>query len=224
MSKELPNMGTKSTQKGCPPLRTQRIIVVGNNGEMGNRIKELRKALKLTQPELAKLVGTTKNQLIKLESGDRRLSDHWAARLAPHLGVQPYELFMSQAPTGILRQVPIIGHIACGDWQEAIEHAEGSVPAVAGGPNVFALRAQGDSMNQLINDGGYLYVDPDDTDLIDGKIYVVMNGDNETTAKKFHSSPARLVPCSDNPVHHEISLGKDKYTVIGRVIGTYNAL
>lgn len=197
---------------------------LGNNDPMKNRVKELRKAKGLTQPQLAELIGTTKNQLIKLESGDRRLSDHWANRIAPHLGVQPYELFMAQPHAGFLREVPLIGHIACGDWQAAIEHAEGSVPAVAGGPRVFALRAQGDSMDQIITDGGYVYVDPDDTDLIDGKVYAIMNGDGETTAKRFRASPARLVPCSNNPVHKEISLGKDKYNVIGRVIGTYNEL
>ena len=55
-----------------------------------NRIKELRLAAGLTQTELAELAGTTKNQLVKLEGGARRLSDHWADRLALHLRVQPH--------------------------------------------------------------------------------------------------------------------------------------
>ena len=152
-------------------------MIVGNNADMGNRIKSLRKKMGLTQETLAKLAGTTKNQLVKLENGDRRLSDHWAQRLASHLGVQPYELFMPESANSTLRFVPLVGHIACGDWREAVEAADGSVPAVAGGANVFALRAQGDSMNLLIREDGYVYVDPDDTDLTDGRSYVVMNGD-----------------------------------------------
>jgi transcriptional regulator with XRE-family HTH domain len=63
-------------------------------GDEMNRIKELRLAAGLTQTELAELAGTTKNQLTKLEGGARRLSDHWADRLAPHLGIERHELFM----------------------------------------------------------------------------------------------------------------------------------
>jgi len=198
------------------------VLVLDNLGDMKNRIKELREAVGLTQPELAKLADTTKNQLTKLESGARRLSDHWAQRLAPHLGVQPYELFMSSEVVTPLRFVPLVGTISCGDWQEAVENALGQVPAVQGGSRVFALQAQGDSMNELIADRGYVYVDPDDTELRDDKIYVVVNGDNEATVKKFKANPARLVPCSDNPNHREILLGNAPCSVIGRVVGSFS--
>lgn len=198
------------------------VLVLDNLGDMKNRIKELREARGLTQPALAKLAGTTKNQLVKLESGSRRLSDHWAQRLAPHLGVQPYELFMSAEVVTPLRFVPLVGSISCGDWQEAVEHALGQVPAVQGGSRVFALQAQGDSMNELIADKGYVYVDPDDTELRDDKIYVVINGENEATVKKFRANPARLVPCSDNPNHQEIMLGNSPCRVIGRVVGSFS--
>lgn len=205
-------------------MSKQRVVLVGGNGHMKNRVKELRLAKNLTQKGLAELARTTKDQLAKLESGARRLSDHWAQRLAPHLGVQPYELFMPEGVNVSLRFVPVVGHIACGDWREAIENAEENVPTMSGGINVFALRAQGDSMNELIRDNGWVYVDPDDTDLIDGKIYAVMNGEHETTAKKYKANPARLVPCSTNPVHKETVIGRDQFTVIGRVVGTYNDL
>lgn len=221
----LPIMGTMSTRKRCPQLRKPTIIYLSKNERMGNRVKERRKAMGLTQPELARLVGTTKNQITKLESGDRRLSDHWAERLAPFLGCQPYELFMSPgSDANDLRFVPLVGHIACGNWREAVEHADGMVPSVAPGVNVFALKASGDSMNELIQDDGYVYVDPDDRDLIDGKIYAVMNSEGETTAKRYRASPARLVPCSTNPEHGEIIIGGGNFTVVGRVVGTYSPL
>lgn len=221
----LPTMGTLSMGERHPPLRAPTIIILGKKTPMGNRIKERRKALGLTQEQLAKLAGTTKNQLVKLENGDRRFSDHWAERLAPHLNCKPYELFMTPGhDINHLRMVPLVGHISCGNWQEAIEHADGMVPAIARGVNVFALKALGDSMNQLIQDDGYVYVDPDDTDLIDGKIYAIMNGDGETTAKQFKADPARLVPCSNNPEYQEMIIGKARFTVIGRIVGTYSPL
>lgn len=200
----------------------QPLLILDSLGDMKNRIKELRESAGFTQTALAELAGTTKNQLVKLESGARRLSDHWAQRLAPHLGVHPYELFMPDNSVTPLRFVPLVGTISCGNWQEAVEQASGQVPAVDGGSRVFALRAQGDSMNSLIADQGYVYVDPDDRDLLDGKIYVVMNGSGETTAKKFRANPARLVPCSDNPEHKEVVLGGEPFTVIGRVVGSFS--
>ena len=206
-------------------MRTPHLLILGKHPAMGNRIKELRIAAGLSQPELAALANTTKNQLAKLESGGRRLSDHWAQRLAPHLGVQPFELFMpAEAFSHSLRLIPLVGTISCGDWQEAVEHAEGMVPAVDGGSRVFALRAQGDSMDRLIQAEGYVYVDPDDCDLLDGKIYAVLNGSGETTAKQYQANPARLVPCSTNPTHKETILGHDQFTVIGRIVGTYSPL
>jgi len=205
------------------PKRYARTLV--NGSVMGNRIAELRSARGISQTELAKLAGTTKNQLGKLERNERRLSDHWADRLAPHLGVAAYQLFMpGHSDLDQLRAVPLVGTITCGDWREAIEHSEGVVPAVSGGPNVFALRTEGDSMDQLIQPGGYVYVDPDDRDLIDGKVYAVMNGGNETTAKRFKANPARLVPCSSNPNHLAITIGSETFVVIGRIVGTYSPL
>lgn len=207
-----------------PALRKPPMLLVDKLSDMGNRIKELRVARGLTQPQLAKLAGTTKNQLAKLEGGDRRLSDHWAQRLAPSLEVQPYELFMREGENVPVRFVPLVGHISCGDWKEAINEADGSVPAVAGGVNVFALRAQGDSMDRLISPSGYVYVDPDDRELTDGKVYAVMNGSGETTAKQYRAQPARLVPCSNNPDYCETVIGSDQFTVVGRVVGTYSPL
>ena len=205
-------------------MRKPTIIMLSKTSGMGNRVKERRKLAGLTQTQLAQLAGTSKNQITKLESGARRLSDHWAERLAPFLNCQPYELFMAPGQDNNLRFVPLVGHIACGNWREAVEHADGMVPSVAPGVNVFALKALGDSMNELIQDDGYIYVDPDDRDLIDGKIYAVMNGEGETTAKRYRASPARLVPCSTNPAHGEIVIGGGNFTVVGRVVGTYSPL
>lgn len=197
---------------------------MGNKLPMENQVKKLRIAAGLTQGDLAQLAGTGKSQVVKLESGERRLSDHWAQRLAPHLGVQPYELFMPQGSKTPLRMVPLVGYISCGDWREAIERPEGYVAAVNGGPKLFALKATGDSMDELIRGGGYVYVDPDDIDLHDARVYAVMNGDNETTAKMFRTNPARLTPCSSNPTHREILIGTAPFTLIGRIVGTYSPL
>lgn len=185
---------------------------------MENRIRELREAAGFSRAKLAELAGTTANQLVKLEGGSRRLSDHWASRLAPHLGVQPFELMMPVGSVVNVKWIPLVGDIACGAWREAIEHATNMVPTSRGGQNSFALRAVGDSMNQIIGEGGFAVVDPDQIDLVDGKIYAVMNGSNETTAKRYRATPPRLEPCSDNAAHKPIIIGQEDFRVIGRIV------
>lgn len=58
----------------------------------------LRKARGLTQQELAKLVGTTNQQIGHLERGKRRLTEAWMRRIAEALGVSPFELLSEATP------------------------------------------------------------------------------------------------------------------------------
>lgn len=214
----LPNMGITSSHIRCPQFAVHRSAAMCTMATMKSRLTELRNAAGLTQTQLAERAGTTKNQLAKLEGGARRMSDHWAARLAPHLGVQPFEIFMTGVSYTALRQVPLVGTISCGDWQEAIGEARGTVPTTTGGLNAFALTAEGDSMDLLIEPGGYVVVDPDMRELVDGKVFAVMNGGGETTVKRYRSTPPRLEPCSTNPIHKSTAIGSDPFTVIGRVV------
>lgn len=63
-----------------------------------NRIRELRERRDLSLQALADMVGSSAQQMHRLERGERRLSDHWMERLAPVLGVKAWEL-MTDAPT-----------------------------------------------------------------------------------------------------------------------------
>jgi transcriptional regulator with XRE-family HTH domain len=59
---------------------------------MNNKIKEIRKQRGLTQPELAKKVGTSRSQITKLERGERQLTQHWMERIAAALECNPQDL------------------------------------------------------------------------------------------------------------------------------------
>ena len=62
---------------------------------MQNRIGILRVEKGLSLTDLARLAGTTKAQIQKLERGERRLSLQWMSRLARALGVPiAFELFL----------------------------------------------------------------------------------------------------------------------------------
>ncbi|WP_120497331.1 LexA family transcriptional regulator [Kiloniella sp. EL199] len=59
---------------------------------MENRIKEIRTEKGMTLQQVADKAGTTKAQVMKLEKGDRRLTDVWMVRLSIAMSCDPKEL------------------------------------------------------------------------------------------------------------------------------------
>lgn len=189
-----------------------------------NKVRAMRLARGWSLAKLAEEAGTTAPTIMKLEKSQRRLDLDWIERLAAAFGVSAAELAFGGGGPMTVRHVPIVGTIPAGNWREAVQHAEGEIPVPAGmdgGASTFALRPIGDSMDLLIPTGGYVLVDPEDGELRDGRVYAVMNGDGETTVKRYRAEPARLEPCSSNPSHKEMLLGSEPITVIGRVIGSF---
>lgn len=186
----------------------------------GNRIRALRQEAGISQEELggrmrSELTGST---VAKLENGRLKLSLEYAQEIGDVLGVSFLEVLGMDA-VGV-RVVPLVGEIAAGDWRDAVELTDmtQAVPADLRGRNLFALRPKGDSMNKVVGDGGFIVVDPDQTDLIHGKYYAVMNAGGETTFKQFSADPLELRPCSSNPDYRPIPIGVEAFTVIGRIV------
>jgi transcriptional regulator with XRE-family HTH domain len=59
---------------------------------MQNRIREIREAKGLSQPQLAEKVGTSQPQMDRLEKGQRRLTQEWMQRIAKALKCEPGDL------------------------------------------------------------------------------------------------------------------------------------
>lgn len=57
-----------------------------------NRIREIREAAGLSSTELAELVGTSSSQILRLETGERRLTVEWMQKIAQALRVTPTDL------------------------------------------------------------------------------------------------------------------------------------
>lgn len=192
-----------------------------------SRIREMRIARKWTLEDLAEKTGSTFSEIGKIERSSRKLNLEWIDRFAAAFEMSPQEFFAnagSKTTAPQLKQIPLVGKIAAGNWREAIQDPMGWVPAMEGSANAFALTPDGDSMNLIVPAGGYVVVDPDQFELLDGKVYAVMNGDGETTFKRFRAGPPRLEPCSSNPVHQPIALGREPFTVVGRITGAFSPL
>lgn len=184
-----------------------------------NRIAELRIAKGLTQQDVADRIGgtTTKGTVSKLEKRTMGCTVDHIFDLARALEVDPSEIIVKVEPGA--REVPLLGRVAAGNWREAIADADEfvAVPEKISGKNLFALRVDGDSMNTIVPDGSIIVVNPDDLDLVDGRVYVIANGHHETTFKQFSANPPRLLPCSTNPVHQPIEIGREPFITVGRV-------
>jgi transcriptional regulator with XRE-family HTH domain len=70
---------------------------------MQTRLKYFRELRGLTQQQLGDQVGTSFQQIQRLETGTRKVSAEWAAKLAPALNVPWYLLFV---PDGFSAPMP----------------------------------------------------------------------------------------------------------------------
>lgn len=189
-----------------------------------NRVREIRKAIKLTQEELAHRVGeeTSIATISRLESGRMTLTLPWMKRLGEALGVAPHELIAGNEGQG-LKMVPVVSMNSATNWKEAIREAEAYIPALdrVGGPRCFAIRPHESSQGPLLagSEDGYAIIDPDQTDLLEGKTYLIRNAAHEAVFKTYLPDPPRLVPAPypEDPERGPIPIGAEPFTVIGRV-------
>ena len=167
------------------------------------------------QTDLANLLGVWPTAISKAFSGKRRFT-------APEIDKIRNWLGPPAAPVGEpVDTIPVISKVTAGNFREPIIHSKSRMPKPD--PTIpdraVALDVDGDSMDKYVTDGGRIIYDPADRALWPRRFYVVLNEAGETTFKRYFDNPARLEPCSNNPVHKTIELnGDETYTIVGRVI------
>ena len=179
-----------------------------------HKIKELRKERGLTLEELAKRIGTSKQNVHRYESGVVTNIPHERIEaLAEALGVMPSELMGWESRENSsfynnidaikpirTKKIPILGKIACGEPIYAEEEYEGFTSADADLDADFCLRACGDSMiGARIHDGDIVFIRAQDS-VDNGQIAAVIIND-EATLKRVYYFPeeSKLVLSPENP-------------------------
>lgn len=176
------------------------------------RIRELMRERKITQTGMAMVMGLpSQSAFSNLMKDKRKVTVEEARRAYEFLGIKAEPL---------IQWIPVIGIANAGNWREAIHMPMGSLPVRVGSVNqeVFAIEVSGDSMNQLIQDGGHIVIDPRQKELRDGKVYLIQNDRGETTVKAYFRSPARFEPMSDNTEHKGWLVSDREFIVLGRVV------
>lgn len=177
---------------------------------LSNKLKELRKAKKMTLEELAEKIGTSRQTIHRYETGKiANIPPEKVEALASALDTTPsalmgwgedlYERFDNILPISIKR-VPILGDIACGEPIYAEEEHESFAAVNSSLDADFCLRAKGDSMvGARIYDGDIVFI-RSQAMVDNGEIAAVII-DDEATLKRvyFYPDEGKLILSPENP-------------------------
>jgi len=150
---------------------------------LADRIKLMRQELALTQTELGERAGVGKAAVSLWEDGSTKtLKAEVAISLQAKTGYSAHWIVTGNGPklAGVgntslaqdLKVVPLISWVQAGDWEDAVDNyrpGEGEEPVYTTrkvGPHAYALRVEGDSMENpngrpSYPQGAKIVVDPD---------------------------------------------------------------
>lgn len=197
-----------------------------------NRIQELRMRLGLNMKEAAAKLGLPYTTYVNYEKGTRepnsetliQLADFYETTIDYLIGKEP-----SPAPSSIppgfepmpeMVEVPLIGHIACGEPITAEENLEGRVGVPTQWGTDFALLCKGDSMLPTYQDGDVVCIHKQPT-VENGQVAAVRI-DCEATLKRVYLYPDRIVLQPENPSFSPIVKVKEEMNEVnieGKVVG-----
>ena len=188
----------------------------------GQMIKQLRKAAKMSQEELARKVGyTDRSSIAKIESDKAELTESKIKQFSEIFGITPAELLGIGVPTVATDFVnfPILGEVAAGyehfaEYEDEFGNIDIPSSWLKGRPqsDYFILRISGDSMFPSYQDGDLVLVLRQSTMNYSGQIGVVVYDDNKATLKRVEyvmgEDWMRLVPI--NPSYPPVMIRDEK--------------
>ena len=195
---------------------------------IGNKIRDLRIGLGLTQEELAVFCGTKKQTIHKYETGI--ISNIPASKiksLADKLQTTPaylmgWDKVPSQARMIAKKKLPMLGNVPCGIPTFAQEDYETYIDVDSDINADFCLTAQGDSMiNARIFDGDILFVKKQS--IVDnGEIAVVLIEDEATVKRVYYDKENNIITLlPENPLYKPMRYEGEallQIRILGKVI------
>lgn len=201
---------------------------------ISERIKSRRKALNITQAQLASEIGVSQNAIHKIEDGTTKqprniveiarvlkCSPDWL--LFGKEAVPPSEVGNISVGPEIKGFFPLISWVRAGAWS-AIEEihaleAERFPCPVSCSANTFVLKVQGISMEPTFRDGDLIFVDPEVEWRHGAYVVARLNDQNEATFKQLviEGSHKFLKPLNPNWPEQLIPINGN-CTIVGVVI------
>lgn len=215
----------------------------GDNGEMAelkgkfpNGLANSMSEKDIGVTELARLAGTSKQNVQRWRDQERRLPPEWAEKLAPLLDTTREALMFARPsrpsrggtpkiPIPRIQQVPLFDKVGAGKLRQPLSQIVDveDVPLLAfsdlGRGDWIALTVEGNSMDRVAPDGARIVLNRDDRTLVTGKAYVFSDR-GEVGFKVWRPDPPRWMPFSTDPTHDAryVKTKRDaERMVVGRV-------
>lgn len=196
---------------------------------IGEKIRDLRIARNMSQDELAQRAGyKSRSSINKIELSGQDIPMSKVRRIAIVLGTTPEyllgwdgpPLFNNVVAFPAMKQIPLVGQIACGEPIVANHEYDETVDLPEHVHADFALRAQGDSMiNARIYDGDIVYLRAQST-VNDGEIAAVIINDS-ATLKRVRFFNDHIVLQAENPQVRPLAYWGEEMNevyIIGRAV------
>lgn len=208
---------------------------VKNVNIVGNNIKKLRDSKRMTQQQLADVVGAkTYTTITKWEKGDNApqgkdlivLSNHFNVSVDSILGlsgqksrleVNEYKYLPNSISAGTPLSVDGVTNY------ETISIPNEVMSKYAGHNDIVISKINGDSMDKLMIDGSFIAVKPINLLELKNSDIVVFSHNHEYSVKYFYKHDDKLIfkPYSNNPAHYDQSFNVDDDIVIHGKVVTY---
>lgn len=190
--------------------------------DIGNSIRQARKARRLTLEDLALQVGTDTGNLSRLERNKQGVSRDLLAKIMKALGLslaeisaEPSNVTIASQPDRLYRY-PVLSEVEAGGWVEAVQPYEPGAEDTfeltdyqARGP-AFWLRVSGDSMTSpvppSIPEGHLILVDTGLTPTPGDLVVAKLDSENTATFKRLVSDAGQLYLKPLNPSYRMIPI------------------
>lgn len=203
---------------------------------IGQRIRQRRKELKLTQQELASAIKGVSNVAIsQWESDTTKPNSENILDLSTVLQCDISWLLRGSGESNVIpasiggHKVPLISYVQAGKWSEIISLKETCsdfdyiFTDLDVSDEAFALSVVGDSMEPDFKEGDVIIIDPK-VQPIAGEFVVAINENYEATFKKYRPIEIddygriqfELVPL--NPDYPKLSTKKQNISIVGTMI------
>lgn len=193
------------------------------------RLKELRKAAKLSQTELAKIFNVAQNTLSNWENGNRMIDMATAVEISKFFNVSvDYLLGRDEVPSSQSASgtwVPVLGNVQAGipveTVQDILDYED--ISNITKDPSdYFALKIKGNSMEPRLCAGDVVIVKKQ-ASAQDGDIVIALVNGDEATVKKFKKRPEGVMLIPLNPQFDTMFYSNDEIeklpvSILGKVI------
>ena len=197
----------------------------GDQQKWPNGLARLVETLGVNQSELARAIGTNRQNVSRWVSQTRKIPDDYIQKIADYLKVTRQEVAWEDA--GGVVTAPLISWVSAGGLQDVQQVDQltsqddfkvVSAPGLSTSGKWVALRVEGDSMDRISPPDSIIFVNLKERELVPNACYVIADQEGAATYKRFRPSPDRFEPVSVNSEHQPIFIGEGySPVVLGRV-------